>query len=167
MEIIRQRDKSSLKCVELKRSLRNLEVDKRYLEEHCNELCNKIRELECKLNETKFGKLQKPDINKKPFCSTVRSSAIFPNATEIRPTSDSPADMSRCPKCFKAAIAKGDILHVEMLRLQNDNKAQSDAMEELHKQVRAFNTLFLYSFLYSFLYKITQNQQSSQLILKI
>lgn len=134
LEIIKQRDAARLKIVDLNRIIRNLEVDKRNLEEHCTELCNKIHELEnWRLYELKNVKLQKngENMNKKPFVSTVRSGSIFPNPSRIA----EPSSAIRCSKCLCDAIAKGDIWHVEMQRLRNDVLTEKELVAACQKQV--------------------------------
>lgn len=128
-----------MRIVDLNRIVRTLEVDKRHLEEHSNELCIKIRDLERHLHETKTGsgKNKASDTaGKKPFITTVRTGEFFP--APVTSTVTSPDDLLRCCRCCKCSSASTtgtNFWKADLQRIQIENRTLTDTMDELKKQV--------------------------------
>lgn len=129
-----------MRIVDLNRIVRTLEVDKRHLEEHSNELCNKIRDLECRFHESKMGSGRHKATDaggKKPFISTVRTGEFFPAPVTLTVTSsDDLLRCCRCCKCSSASTTGTNLWKADLQRIQIENRTLTDTMDELKKQVR-------------------------------
>lgn len=127
LEAIKIRDYHNKQLNQLKHTVRNLEVDKNYLEDHCYELVHKIHEMEQNSGKGQKGRDEvKISIHKKAFVSTVRSGIPSANSASQRYSSR------------RADGKQKDVVHVENLKLQNDIKAAKDETDALKKQVIRF-----------------------------
>ncbi|GAB0100568.1 centrosomal protein of 135 kDa [Sergentomyia squamirostris] len=131
-ELIRQKDHYEIKKAEFVRRIRTLELDKRYLDDHCGELGARVRELEAKFvkGDTKFQKDGK-NLSKKPFISTVRSGIRLPNTADGHV-----CDKGICQMCCNCPNARpsGDN-HFEAEKLRNDVQSRDDTIAVLKKQI--------------------------------
>lgn len=73
-ELMRQRDQYEAKKVEFSRRIRNLEMDKKYLEDHLQQMGERFEELEGKYHDVLDPKRKS---SRKPFVSTVKSRCII------------------------------------------------------------------------------------------
>lgn len=75
MQMIKQRDANDEQINDLKKTIRDLQLDKQYLDEHCIELRNNVAELEQMVDDPRYKKnrTNKAVQKRKPFISTVRS----------------------------------------------------------------------------------------------
>lgn len=123
LELLKQKEEAQLKVLESRRTVRNLETDNRCLDEQCNELAEKIKEMFAS------GGAQRKEL-RKPFVATVRPrSAIGAD--------DSKKSLnvgSRCLKCSCSCGKEGKANPLE--RLRNDVQSQGDFISELQTQVR-------------------------------
>lgn len=127
MELIQLRGHYENKLLDLKNTVRNLEVDKNYLDDHCFELVCKISEMEQRGKHTK-GTNDGKVIHKKAFISTVRSdNPPFPISSTSRYHSHS---LRRCEG--KSNANDPDI---RMVKMQNDKQLLKDENDSLKKQV--------------------------------
>lgn len=127
MEVIKQRGHYEKKILDLKNTIRNLEVDKNYLDDHCFELVSKISEMEHRGKSSKGddGKVK----HKKAFVSTVPSGIPpYPNSATSRYQSS-----RRCD-----GKSSSNDHHIQMVILQNENQLLKDEINSLKKQVRQF-----------------------------
>lgn len=131
-ELIRQRDQQEAAKCEKGRSIRNLEMDKKYLEEHLQELGERYEELEAKYWDVVDPK-RKPI--RRPFISTVKSGALIPQSVGVGGSSAS--DPAHVPvRCHRCSGRRGDI-DVELARLQRDVAALNDTISMQSKQASA------------------------------
>lgn len=134
LEIIKIRDHYEKKLVDLKNTIRNLEVDKNYLDDHCFELVSKIQDMEQQGGSSK-GRDNRVQ-HKKAFISTVRSNNLPTYSTSSAKNFTS----RRCD-------VKNDH-RVEITRLQNEIQLLKDETNSLKKQVCVivydFNCHFIY-----------------------
>ncbi|XP_055384228.1 centrosomal protein of 135 kDa [Condylostylus longicornis] len=148
IDLIKQREKFEETLCDYAKKIRNLETDKNYLEEHCAELENQVRELVIKYSDTKVLKNKKDGTNmiKRPaFITTVRSGVFLPNPPF------NPHQQRKCAKCnrtlFKRLIidggspreqeAYGPPEPQEIERLQNYLKDRSDEVSLFKNKVEA------------------------------
>ncbi|XP_055530632.1 centrosomal protein of 135 kDa isoform X2 [Wyeomyia smithii] len=125
LELVKQRDKFVLANTELKCRVRNLQTDKKHLDERCMQAEAKIRELQssdCK--SKKDGVI----MQRKPFISTVRSGYYQPPEC-----CEAQQRESRC-QCPCNKPRKQEILH-EIERLQAETKNQEEVIEAYKKQI--------------------------------
>lgn len=75
LEMMKQRDAFETQINDLKKTIRDLELDKKYLDEQCAELRNSVAELEQMVDDPRYKKnrTNKAVQKRKPFISTVRS----------------------------------------------------------------------------------------------
>lgn len=75
LEIMKQRDGFETQINDLKKTMRDLRLDKQCLDEQCNELRNTVAELEQMIDDPRYNKnrTNKAMQKRKPFISTVRS----------------------------------------------------------------------------------------------
>lgn len=123
LEVIEQRGHYEKKILDLKNTIRNLEVDKNYLDDHCFELVSKIREMEQRgksSRSTDDGKV----LHKKAFVSTVRAAEPpYPNSSSSRHPS------------HRRYEGKSNDHHIQIVKLQNDIQMLTDENDSLKKQV--------------------------------
>lgn len=125
LELVKQRDKFVLANTELKCRVRNLQTDKKQLEERCLQAEAKIRQLQC--GDSK-SKKDGANMQRKPFVSTVRPGQYQPSTccgVEKR-------ESKCCCPCNQAR--KTEILH-EIERLQVETKNQEEVIEAYKKQI--------------------------------
>lgn len=123
LELIQQRGLYDKKILDLKGTIRNLEVDKNYLDDHCLELVSKISEMEHRGKSSKStddGKVK----HKKAFVSTV-SSGIPPYTGSSKFQSSRRTD----PK------SSANDHQIQIVILQNENQLLKDEINSLKKQV--------------------------------
>ncbi|XP_058833557.1 centrosomal protein of 135 kDa [Topomyia yanbarensis] len=125
LELVKQRDKFVLANTELKCRVRNLQTDKKQLEERCLQAETKIREL-----QSADWKSKKDGVNmqRKPFVSTVR-----PGYYQPPKCCDSQQPKNRC-ECPCNQPRKTEIMH-EIERLQVETKNQTEVIEAYKKQI--------------------------------
>ncbi|XP_058457113.1 putative leucine-rich repeat-containing protein DDB_G0290503 [Malaya genurostris] len=125
LELVKQRDKFVLANTELKCRLRNLQTDKKQLQERCLQIETKIREL-----QSSDCKLKKDGVNmqRKPFISTVR-----PGYYQTPKCCDSQQPKTRC-ECPCNQPRKTDIMN-EIERLQVETKNQTEVIDAYKKQI--------------------------------
>ncbi|XP_062535190.1 centrosomal protein of 135 kDa-like isoform X1 [Armigeres subalbatus] len=125
LELVKQRDKFILANTELKCRVRNLQTDKKQLEDRCLQAEAKIRQLQC--GDSKSRK-DGANMQRKPFVSTVRPGQYQP------PTCC--GGEKREGKCGGACspARKTEILH-EIEHLQIETKNQEEVIEAYKKQI--------------------------------
>lgn len=127
--MIRLRDQVRHTKLEFGQQVRQLEVDKRNLEEHCTELSARLREADNRLHANRTGRVMSH--KKPPFYTTVSSGNIFGAAVTAAAAVErgqSPAD--RCTdRCACLEHFK------DMQKFQLDNRGLKEAIGELQKQV--------------------------------
>lgn len=124
LEVIQLRGHYEKKLLDLKNTIRNLEVDKNYLDDHCFELVSKISEMEQRGKSSK-GMDDGKVIHKKVFVSTVRAGdPPYPNASTM-------VYHSHHRRCE----SKSDQNYIQMVKLQNDYQLSKDETNSLKKQV--------------------------------
>lgn len=125
MELIKIRGHYEKKIFDLNNTIRNLEVDKNYLDDHCFELVSKIREMDQQRGKSSKG-VDNKVIHPKPFVSAVRGgNPSFPILTTARP-----------PTTSRRAEGKAHHdPHVEYVKLQNDIQLLTEETNSLKKQV--------------------------------
>lgn len=126
LEVIQLRGHYEKKLLDQKNTIRNLEVDKNYLDDHCFELVSKISEMEQRGKSSKGmdeGKVH----HKKAFVSTVRSGdPPYPNSSTMKYHSHG----------GRRHEGKSDQNFIQMIKLQNDYQLSKDETNSLKKQVR-------------------------------
>lgn len=123
LEIIQQRGVYEKKILDLKGTIRNLEVDKNYLDDHCFELVSKISEMEHQGKGSKSnddGRVK----HKRTFVSTVQS-GIPPY------TSSSKYQSARRGETKSSANDH----QIQIVILQNETQLLKDEINSLKKQV--------------------------------
>lgn len=75
LEMMKQRDAADAQINDLKKTIRDLRLDKQYLDEQCTELRNTVADLEQMIDDPRYKKnrTNKAVQKRKPFISTVRS----------------------------------------------------------------------------------------------
>lgn len=133
-DIMRQRDEYQAKLYELNKTIRNLQVDKRYLEEHCTELNQKIYELQQQNDADDLKQKRNKDQinnNRKPFISTVRSGSFLPKTVK-----DGEIDCgAACWRCCSTSAARNKIAHLETERERNHARDMMDLADLYKKQL--------------------------------
>ncbi len=126
LELIEQRGQFDKKILNLKNAIRNLEVDKNYLDDHCFELVSKISEMEHRGKGGGKGHDDGKVKHKKPFISAVPGGIPpYPNSSTSRHQSS-----RRCD-----GTSSSYDHHVQLVILQNDNQLLKDEINSLKKQV--------------------------------
>ncbi|XP_055621709.1 centrosomal protein of 135 kDa isoform X2 [Toxorhynchites rutilus septentrionalis] len=125
LELVKQRDKFILANTDLKCRVRNLQTEKKQLDERCLQAEAKIRELQSADSKSKKNGV---NMQRKPFVSTVRAGYYQPPKC-----CDSQQREDRC-HCPCNQPRKTDILH-EIERLQVETKNQADVIETYKKQI--------------------------------
>ncbi|XP_053683707.1 centrosomal protein of 135 kDa [Sabethes cyaneus] len=125
LELVKQRDKFVLANTDLKCRVRNLETDKKQLDERCMQAEAKIRELQSADNKSRKDGV---NMQRKPFISTVRPGYYQPPRCCEASQRESKCE---CP-CNKPR--KQEILH-EIERLQVETKNQEEVIEAYKKQI--------------------------------
>lgn len=126
LEVINVRGHYEKKLLDLKSTIRNLEVDKNYLDDHCFELVSKISEMEHHGKSSKGidgGKVT----HKKAFVSTVRS--------DHPPYTYSSTSKYHTSRRCEGKSSQNDH-HIQLVKQQNDNQMLMDENNSLKKQVR-------------------------------
>lgn len=131
-DIMRQRDEYQAKLYELNKTIRNLQVDKRCLEEHCTELNQQIYELQQQNDSGDLKhKKNKDQINnnRKPFISTVRSGSFLPKAIK-----DGEIDCGAA--CWRCCTTSGSHHKIAQLDAERERNHARDMMElaDLYKK---------------------------------
>lgn len=130
---MKQRDGFQVQLHELKMTVRNLQVDKKYLEDHCTELNQKIFDLEHYESGDLKHKKNKNDLinnNRKPFVSTVRSGSFLPSTLK-----ECSAGLGgSCCRCTSDS-SRQDLAHLDAERERNHAKAQVELVELYKKQL--------------------------------
>lgn len=128
-QLIQQKDHYEAKKCEFSRRIRNLEMDKNYLETHLQELGERFEELESKYQDVLDPKRK---ASRKPFVSTVRSGSL------IGPPIRQPANHQHnppvvCPiRCPASAMRKD--LEVERDHVKQENIGMQEKIEMQSKQ---------------------------------
>lgn len=123
--MIQQRGHYENKLLDLKNTIRNLEVDKNYLDDHCFELVSKISEMEQRGKSSK-GMDDGRVLHKNPFVSTVRSTdPPYPSSSSSKHQTHRRCDGKSNP----------NELHIQLVKLQNDYQLLRDENSSLKKQV--------------------------------
>lgn len=136
-QMIQQNDLYQAKKCEFSKRLRNLEMDKKYLEDHLQQMGERFEELDGKYQDVLDPKRK---LSRKPFVSTVKSGCIIPPTTpghhhHHHHNTNNPHNHqwsvcpSRCP-----ASAKRKELEVERDRLQQDNVTMQEQVDVQSKQ---------------------------------
>lgn len=131
---MRQRDEFQAKLYELSKTIRNLQVDKRYLEEHCNKLNQKVHELQH--NDANKKSKDQINNNRKPFISTVRSGSFF---SVLKDADSDSGPTQSCWRCCPST-SRGKLARLEAEREKNHAKDMMDLAELYKKQVMHFDT---------------------------
>lgn len=130
-QLIQQRDQYEAKRCEFSHRIRHLEMDKRYLEEHLQELGERFEELDGKYQDVLDPKRK---ASRKPFVSTVKSGALFrPPAASASHHHHPPAWSTMCPSRCPASARRKD-LEVERDNLQKDKLTMQDVLDMQSKQ---------------------------------
>lgn len=123
LEVIHIRGHYENKLLNLKNTIRNLEVDKNFLDDHCFELVSKIQEMEQQRGKGRKGNDGKV-LHKKAFVSTVRGKdPQFPSTSTRYQTS----------RLCEAKLKEDQ--NVEIVKLHNDKQLLKDETNSLKKQV--------------------------------
>lgn len=127
MQLIRQKDQHHIEIVELERKIRQLEIDKKHLQDHCARLESKVREIEMHSSDPKVK-------HKKPFVSAVRSGDAFSNPPSF--CQHQTKCVSGCI-CFPAKLLFNEDSTMEVKKLQSELKTQIDLMSVFKKQLES------------------------------
>lgn len=128
LETLRLKENHESEIIELNQKIRNLELDKKLLEEHCTVLGYKLSGSDPK---TAKNLQNGRNMNKKPFVSTVKSGSTFPKISGIFKSVEDKLSNCTC------SMSKSDNVLFEIQRLQNDTKTQSELLESYRKQLDA------------------------------
>lgn len=128
--MIRLRDQARHIKVESEQQVRQLEVDKRNLEEHCTELSARLRDADNRLHANRTGRVMSHG-KKPPFYTAVSSGNSFGHSTT----------MMAIDRNFAAATAATEkcacMEHFkDMQKFQLDNRGLKATIDELQKKVR-------------------------------
>lgn len=132
-EINHQRDEFQSKLLQMKKTIRNLELDNRTMEEHCAELNQRLYELQqFDSNDPKSKKNKNDQINfnRKPFISTVRTGVFLPPTLKVGDTEGS----GSCSRC-SSATSRSKILNLDVERERNHAKEMMELAELYKSQV--------------------------------
>lgn len=129
-ELIRQKDHYEVNKLELTRTNRNLEMDKKYLEEHLQELGRRFEE-----TEGKYLDLIDParKSSNKPFISTVRSGKFLPSKVSNILKRQSDRGCVQPPRISREF--DGEVDHLQ-------NELNCDQLEMQSKQVCSLHPKF-------------------------
>lgn len=128
-QLIQQKDQFEAKKLESSRRLRNLEMDKRYLEEHLQQMGERFEELEGKYQDVLDPKRKS---SRKPFVSTVKSGCLIPPATSSN-THHLHQPLTLCPLRCPASARRKDV-EVERDRLQQDTVSLQESIDMQSQQ---------------------------------
>lgn len=123
--MIKQRGHYEKNILELKNTIRNLEADKNYLDDHCFELVSKISEMEHRgkgAKGTEDGRVK----HKKAFVSAVPSG--------IPPYTSSSSSRYQSSRRCDGKYNSNDH-HIQIVILQNENQLLKEEINSLKKQV--------------------------------
>lgn len=129
-QLIQQKDQYEAKKCEFSRRIRNLEMDKNYLETHLQELGERFEELESKYQDVLDPKRK---ASRKPFVSTVRSGSLIRPPTPQANQHNHHNPPVVCPiRCPASAMRKD--LEVERDHLKQENIGIQERIEMQSKQ---------------------------------
>lgn len=126
-ELIRQKDQYETKKCEFSRRIRNLEMDKRYLEDHLQQMGERFEELEGKYQDALDPKRKS---SRKPFVSTVKSGCLIPPQHHQQ---WSGGIVALCPSRCPASARRKD-WDLERDRLQQDSVTLQESIDMQTKQ---------------------------------
>lgn len=132
-QIIHLKDQFENKKCDVSKRIRNLEMDKRYLEDHLQQMGDRYEELEGKYQDL-FDPKRK--LTRKPFVSTVKSGCFIPPSLRQHKHANEPS-WSVCPSRCPASARQTD-LKLEKDRLHKDNLSLQDANESQTKQASGY-----------------------------
>lgn len=135
LEMIKQRDSFEEKITQLNKTIRNLKLDRHYLDEQCSELSNRIIKYEELLGDPKYKKSRNDQVNqrRKPFISTVRSGEFLPSSLKLLDGHEN--ESVTCSKCSTNTI-RSECSQLEAEREKNKVKTQLELIELYKSQVR-------------------------------
>ena len=134
-KLIEQRDQHEAKRCEFSRRIRNLEMDKKYLEDHLQQMGERYEELEGKYQDVVDPRRKS---SRRPFVSTVKSGCRIPPELPRNPSGAPWRNIcpSRCP-----ASAQKKELEVERDLLQQESVSLQEAIEMQSKQASEMQTV--------------------------
>lgn len=132
-QIIHQNDQYQGKKCEFSKRIRNLEMDKRYLEDHLQQMGERFEELEAKYQDVLDPRRK---AMRKPFVSTVKSGCFIPpempgggGGGGVHNPHHSQVCPSRCP----ASVRRKEV-ELERDRLQQETVSMQDSIDMQSKQ---------------------------------
>lgn len=138
-QLIQQKDQYEAKKCEFSKRIRNLEMDKQYLEDHLQQMGERFEELEGKYQDI-LDPRKKP--SRKPFVSTVKSGCIVPSPgstinTHQHNRAARPVWNNTCPSRCPASAHRKE-LELQSDRIRQDNISLQEALEMQSQQASLF-----------------------------